>query len=80
MDPWTSQRYKAVNVEQLSTPTDRALVRVKRSFARGSIPIIDQETGEIVRYRPRDRPSFLAGAFVFGIGMIIGMVVVAWPL
>jgi len=77
----SSQRFKAINIEQLATPTDRLLGRVKLRFARGSMPVIDETTGQIIRYKPRaERPSILAGAFVFGIGMIIGIVVVAWPL
>ena len=81
MERMSSQRFKAINVEQLATPTDRMLGRVKLRFPRGSMPVIDEATGEIVRYKPRSqRPSILAGAFVFGIGMIIGIVVVAWPL
>ena len=80
MERMSSQRFKAINVEQLATPTDRMLGRVKLRFARGSMPVIDEETGEIVRYNPvAQRPSILAGAFEFGIGMIIG-IVVAWPL
>ena len=80
MNGLTSQRFKAVNADQLATPTDRMLGRVKRTLARGSVPVIDQETGEIIRYRPRNRPSLLAGTFVFAVGVLLGMILVAAPL
>ena len=81
---FNSGRFRRVNVDQLATPTDRMLVgRVERLIARGSMPVIDQETGEIIRYvkvKPSERPSFLEGTLVFAIGVLLGMVVVAWPL
>jgi hypothetical protein len=81
---FNSGRFRSVNADQLATPTDRMLVgRVERPIARGSVPVIDQETGEIIRYvkiGPRERPNLLEGTFVFAIGMVIGIVVVAWPL
>jgi len=84
MIEWTSGRFKEVNVEQLATPTDRALVgRVPTPpLARGSTTNIYDETATaMVAYRREvDRPSVLACAFVFACGMVLGLITVGWPL
>jgi hypothetical protein len=76
---FTSGRFRSINSDQLATPTDRALSgRVQQRAMippapRGSVPIIDDATGEIIRYRPRDPMPFGAKLLVFMTGMMLGM-------
>jgi hypothetical protein len=84
MHEWTSGRFKEVNVDQLATATDRALVgRVPTpALARGSAAnLYDETSTSLTRYRRAvDRPSLLACAFVFACGMVLGLITVGWPL
>jgi hypothetical protein len=75
---FNSGQFRSVNSDQLATATDRMLSgRVQRLpvAPRGSVPIIDQETGEIVRYRPRDKTPVTVKLLVFLAGMALGMAV-----
>ena len=81
---WTSDRFQEVNADQLATATDRALLgRVPTpELARGSTTqIYDATTTGLTPYRREThRPSLLACSFVFACGMLLGIVVVGWPL
>jgi hypothetical protein len=80
---WTPGRFKEVNVEQFATPTDRLLGRMPiPPRARGSTTnMYDETVPQLGTYRRKaQRPNLLTGAFVFSVGVLLGMLAIAWPL